>query len=77
MLRNLTSQDVAWILNQIGIVLKRRSKEDVFEGSYAGRTRVVIVPEISEVSRRKLKFDLETGRDQQRHCRKPVGKKMS
>ena len=44
MLRNLTSQDVAWILNQIGIVLKRRSKEDVFEGSYAGRKRVVIVP---------------------------------
>jgi len=44
MLRNLTSQDVAWILNQIGIVLKRRGKEDVFEGSYEGRTRVVIVP---------------------------------
>jgi predicted RNA binding protein YcfA (HicA-like mRNA interferase family) len=44
MLRNLTSQDVAWILNQVGIVLKRRSKEDVFEGTYAGRTRVVIVP---------------------------------
>jgi predicted RNA binding protein YcfA (HicA-like mRNA interferase family) len=44
MLRNLTSQDVAWILNQIGIVLKRRDKEDVFEGSYAGRKRVVIVP---------------------------------
>jgi len=44
MLRNLTSQDVAWILSQIGIVLKRRGKEDVFEGSYAGRMRVVIVP---------------------------------
>jgi len=44
MLRNLTSQDVAWILNQVGIVLKRRGKEDVFEGSYEGRTRVVIVP---------------------------------
>jgi len=44
MLKNLTSQDVAWILNKIGIVLKRRGKEDVFEGSYAGRTRVVIVP---------------------------------
>jgi predicted RNA binding protein YcfA (HicA-like mRNA interferase family) len=44
MLKNLTSQDVAWILNQIGIVLKRRGKEDVFEGSYTGRKRVVIVP---------------------------------
>jgi len=42
--RNLTSQEVAWILNQVGIVLKRRSKEDVFEGAYAGRRRVVIVP---------------------------------
>ena len=44
MLRNLTSRDVAWILNQIGIELKRRGKEDVFEGFCAGRTRVVIVP---------------------------------
>jgi len=44
MLRNLTSRDVSWILNQIGITLKRRGKEDVFEGSHAGRTRVVIVP---------------------------------
>ena len=35
---------MAWTLNQIGIVLKRRGKEDVFEGSHAGRKRVVIVP---------------------------------
>ena len=35
---------MAWILNQIGIALKRGGKEDVFEGSYAGRKRVVIVP---------------------------------
>ena len=28
MLKNLSSKDVAWILGQIGITLKRRSKED-------------------------------------------------
>ena len=44
MLRNLSSRDVAWVLNQLGITLKRHGKEDVFEGWYNGRTRVVIVP---------------------------------
>ena len=44
MLKNLSSKDVAWILSQIGITLKRRSKEDVFTGFYGGRDRVVIVP---------------------------------
>jgi len=42
--KNLSSHDVAWILNQIGITLKRRSKEDVFAGYYGGKNRVVIVP---------------------------------
>jgi len=44
MLRNLSSQDVVWVLNQLGITLKRHGKEDVFEGWYDGRMRVVIVP---------------------------------
>jgi len=44
MLRNLSSRNVAWVLDQIGITLKRHGKEDVFEGWYDGRTRVVIVP---------------------------------
>jgi len=44
MLRNLSSRDVAWVLKQIGITLKRHGKEDVFEGWYNGKTRVVIVP---------------------------------
>ena len=44
MLKNLSSQDVAWILDQTGISLKRRSKEDVFAGYYGGENRVVIVP---------------------------------
>ena len=44
MLKNLSSKEVAWILDQIGITLKRRSKEDVFEGYYGGKRRVVIVP---------------------------------
>jgi len=44
MLKNLSSRDIAWILSQIGIILKRRSKEDVFAGSYEGKDRVVIVP---------------------------------
>lgn len=44
MLKNLSSKNVAWILEQIGITLKRRSKEDVFTGYYGGKNRVVIVP---------------------------------
>ena len=42
--KNLSSRDVAWILNQIGITCKRHGKEDVFEGVHGGKTRVVIVP---------------------------------
>ena len=42
--KNLSSRDVAWILNQIGIQLARRGKEDIFEGEYGGRNRVVVVP---------------------------------
>jgi predicted RNA binding protein YcfA (HicA-like mRNA interferase family) len=41
---NLSSSDVAWILAQIGITLRRRGKEDVYAGEYQGRNRVVIVP---------------------------------
>ena len=44
MLKNLASRDVAWVLNQLGITLKRHGKEDVFEGFYDGKSRVVIVP---------------------------------
>ncbi len=44
MLKNLSSKDVAWILDQTDISLKRRSKEDVFAGYYGGENRVVIVP---------------------------------
>ena len=43
-LRQLSSSDVAWLLKQIGIELKRHGKEDVFEGTFRGKTRVVIVP---------------------------------
>ena len=42
--KNLSSRDVAWILDQIGIRLVRRGKEDIFEGEYGGRNRVVVVP---------------------------------
>ena len=41
---DLSSSDVAWILAQIGITLKRHGKEDVYAGEYQGRNRVVIVP---------------------------------
>ncbi|MDL2124398.1 MAG: hypothetical protein LWX51_15280 [Deltaproteobacteria bacterium] len=44
MLKNLSSKNVAWILDQIDITLKRRSKENVFAGYYGGKNRVVIVP---------------------------------
>ena len=42
--KNLSSNEVAWILGQLGITLKRRSKEDVYSGEYQGKNRVVIVP---------------------------------
>ena len=41
---NLSSNDVAWILNQIGITRKRHGKEDVYSGDYQGKNQVVIVP---------------------------------
>lgn len=44
MLKNLSSRDVAKILNQIGITLKRHGKEDVFAGYYDDKNRVVVVP---------------------------------
>ena len=42
--KNLSSNDVVWILSQIGIIRKRRGKEDVYAGEYQGKNRVVIVP---------------------------------
>lgn len=42
--KNLSSDEVAWILNQIGITRKRHGKEDVFAGEYKEKNRVVIVP---------------------------------
>lgn len=42
--KNVSSEDVAWILSQIGIAFQRHGKEDVFAGEYGGRFRVVIVP---------------------------------
>jgi len=42
--KNLSSNEVAKILSQIGITLKRRGKEDVYAGHYQGTNRVVIVP---------------------------------
>ncbi|MBU1152429.1 type II toxin-antitoxin system HicA family toxin [bacterium] len=46
--KNLSTSDVAWILSQIGIALKRCSKEDVYSGEYQGRNCVVIVPRNKE-----------------------------
>ena len=44
MLKNLSSKNVAQILNQININLKRHGKEDGFSGNYDGKNKVVIVP---------------------------------
>ncbi|MDO9537484.1 MAG: hypothetical protein Q7J68_04105 [Thermoplasmata archaeon] len=44
MLKHLSSKNVAWILDQIDITLKKRIKKDVFAGYYGGKNRVVIVP---------------------------------
>jgi hypothetical protein len=35
---------VASLLREIGITLKRRGKEDVYEGYFRGKIRTVIVP---------------------------------
>ena len=43
-LKQLSSSNVAWLLERVGIELKRRGKEDVFEVMFRGKTRVVIVP---------------------------------
>lgn len=42
--KNLSSNNVAFILRQLGITLKRRSKEDIYSGKYNEKNRVVIVP---------------------------------
>lgn len=44
MLRELSSDDVAELLRKIGIHLKRRGKEDIYEGLFRGKVRVVVVP---------------------------------
>ncbi len=66
MLKNLSSKDVAWILDQIGIKLKRRGKEDVFAGYYDGKNRVVIVPR----NKRSIPQGTEAGGHYKRNCRK-------
>ena len=42
--KNLSSDDVAWILSQVGITLRRHGKEDIYSGECQGRNRVVVVP---------------------------------
>jgi predicted RNA binding protein YcfA (HicA-like mRNA interferase family) len=42
--RNLSSRDIARLLEMIGINFKRHGKEDVYEGEFRGRVRTVIVP---------------------------------
>ena len=41
----MTFPVVTWrIFQRIGITFKRHGKEDIYEGYFRGRTRVVIVP---------------------------------
>ena len=47
--KNLSSEDVAWILRQIGITLRRRGKEDVYSGQAGGQNRVEFFVGINEV----------------------------
>jgi predicted RNA binding protein YcfA (HicA-like mRNA interferase family) len=42
--RNLSSRDVARLLEMIGVHFKRHGKEDVYEGEFRGRVRTVVVP---------------------------------
>ena len=41
---DLSSGEVAGLLQRIGIRFKRHGKEDVYEGSFRGQVRTVIVP---------------------------------
>ena len=62
--RNLSSEDVAWILGQVGITLRRRGKEDVYSGQSSGQNRVVIVPRNKRTySCRNTEFNLAASRD--------------
>ncbi len=40
----LSSDEVAQLLQRIGITFKRHGKEDVYEGRFRARIRTVIVP---------------------------------
>ena len=42
--RELSSRDVAELLQKVGITFKRHGKEDVYEGYFRGQVRTVIVP---------------------------------
>jgi predicted RNA binding protein YcfA (HicA-like mRNA interferase family) len=42
--RELSSADVAHLLQKINITFKRHGKEDVYEGHFRGKVRTVIVP---------------------------------
>lgn len=42
--RELSSDDVAELLQRIGIPFKRHGKEDIYEGYFRGKVRTVIVP---------------------------------
>jgi predicted RNA binding protein YcfA (HicA-like mRNA interferase family) len=43
MSKQLSSKEVAWLLQQFGITFKRHGKEDIFEGFNTGKLRTVIV----------------------------------
>ncbi len=42
--KRYSSEDVAWLLSELGILFARHSKEDVFQGYFRGRKRTVVVP---------------------------------
>jgi predicted RNA binding protein YcfA (HicA-like mRNA interferase family) len=44
MLPNLSSNEVACLLQRVGIKFKRHGKEDVYEGYFRGKMRTVIAP---------------------------------
>ncbi|MBI1742365.1 type II toxin-antitoxin system HicA family toxin [Candidatus Acetothermia bacterium] len=44
MLRDLSSDEVAALLQKIGIIFKRHGKEDIYGGYFRGKVRTVIVP---------------------------------
>ena len=63
MLRELSSDEVAGLLQQIDITFKQHGKEDIYEGHFRGRVRPVIVPRNKKSIPRNPRQSIPSGRN--------------